>query len=369
MNVQANVLILGKSGSGKSSLLNYLWGAALADAAAGRPVTPREKNGVVAIYRYPPIREGALTVSIDDSWGLEADSADHWVRLITAQAAERERSDNINEWYHTVIYCLSAKGARVEPFETDQVLSALRGAGHHVMFVLTKCDIASSSEKEGIRRVLEDAGVHPADIVEVTSVTQTLRGGVHKAAHGRDNVMQRIGINFARNLVGKIERRFADRARKVCNDWTAKVLQHHKQRVSLFTLRPTIMEEVRKFAEAEFRHALWSLRRWHEDKLHEAERVFIHFGSRFLELENVRHRWEQSKPAVVLGETLKWKTEDSIDHYVRTLLVPFYTVFESHRHERLLRKRLERVTTHLLMSLEGAKVSLPAPLPTEAVEA
>src|SRR5690349_20592367 len=108
MNI--NVLILGKSGAGKSTLLNYLWGEKVAEADIGKPVTPKEADGSVGLYRYPPALLNGHNLTIFDSWGMEADKADEWLKTLMPEMKKRESSPDVEDWFHAVIYCVAASG-------------------------------------------------------------------------------------------------------------------------------------------------------------------------------------------------------------------------------------------------------------------
>lgn len=60
-----NILILGKTGVGKSSLVNYLYGQNIAIAKSGKPVTLR------GFHKHPSFKYKSLNVTVYDSWGLE----------------------------------------------------------------------------------------------------------------------------------------------------------------------------------------------------------------------------------------------------------------------------------------------------------
>jgi septin family protein len=124
--LRTNILVLGKSGAGKSSLLNYIWGDVVAKTGAGRPVTERSTGDETGIYKSEPIRVNAeLELVIYDSWGMEANKADKWNEIIRYESAQREKSSYIQDWFHAVIYCVSAKGARIEEFEIKNVVQPL----------------------------------------------------------------------------------------------------------------------------------------------------------------------------------------------------------------------------------------------------
>ena len=70
-----NVLIMGKTGTGKSTLLNYLIDSTEAPTGTGKPVTGE------GIYEYTAKIRGQ-EIRIFDSWGIEAGKVDRWNALI-----------------------------------------------------------------------------------------------------------------------------------------------------------------------------------------------------------------------------------------------------------------------------------------------
>ena len=79
-----NVLIIGKSGVGKSSLVNYLFGKELQAVGVGAPVTKMEIKEFV--YKY----DEHFEMHIYDTWGLEpsAKKAEQWKKTIFDEIAE-----------------------------------------------------------------------------------------------------------------------------------------------------------------------------------------------------------------------------------------------------------------------------------------
>lgn len=113
--IKTNILIAGKSGVGKSSLLNYIFGEEVAETGAGKPVTAEGLHE----YSFELKDNDRISFSICDSWGLEPDKADEWHKQIIDKVAEYDKH-SINEWFSTIIYCLSA----AQPTETTTTTTA-----------------------------------------------------------------------------------------------------------------------------------------------------------------------------------------------------------------------------------------------------
>ena len=129
-----NVLIIGKSGVGKSSLLNYIFGRELQKVGVGAPVTKMEIKKFT--YKY----DDHFEMHIYDTWGLEpsVQKAEDWKNTIFKEIGRHDEK-KISEWFNTIIFCLNAKSARVEDFEID-IMEELLREKHHVTIAMAHCN-------------------------------------------------------------------------------------------------------------------------------------------------------------------------------------------------------------------------------------
>ncbi len=186
-----NILILGKSGVGKSSLLNYLFGREVAKTGTGRPVTGE------GIFRLCGFEHNGARFAIFDSWGLEADKAERWKNLIEGKISAR-RNKEISEWFHTILYCVDAKQSRLEDFEIKSILQPLEQLGNRVIFALTKSDIASAEEKNALRRRISEHFPKSRQ-AELSCVEKVLRGGRRVAQSGKEELLACCLDNLVEN--------------------------------------------------------------------------------------------------------------------------------------------------------------------------
>lgn len=190
-----NILILGKTGVGKSALLNYLFGDNKAPTDTGRPVTG------AGIFEYEPFNYEGLWIKIHDSWGLEPDKAHQWIQIIRDEIKKHD-TEEIKDWFHTIIYCVDCKRARIEDFEVENVINALAKEGNRLVFALTRADVALNEEKAATSRVLyEICSDFPQ--VEICSVGRVLRGGQEVSPFGRDKLIRETRRNLRENLLYK----------------------------------------------------------------------------------------------------------------------------------------------------------------------
>lgn len=189
-----NFLILGHTGVGKSSLINYLVNKDVVATSTGKPCTPKD-TWQTAVIPSPFADNETLTMF--DSWGLEANRSKEWKELVLGKL-----QDNWNEKIICgIIYCFSYFH-RIEDFELDLIKDVLT-TGYNVLIVLTNADCADHEAKKEayyfrINEALTDfTGKYK--IVEVCNVSfRKLVGEAKK--FGREEMLQTLAEFSTENL-------------------------------------------------------------------------------------------------------------------------------------------------------------------------
>lgn len=272
-----NLLILGKSGAGKSTLLNYLWGKNIATTGVGKPVTPKSRDGKTGIYVHSPVRINGHDLVISDSWGLEADKADEWLRIVLPELEKHESSPDVEDWFHVVLYCIGAPGARVEPFEIQEVAARLQRAGHTLVFALTKADRASKDELSALQKLIQRDCPNNGGVILIESLNEELRGGRSTRQHGKDELIKAITKNLTAKLQIKLENRYLEKCRELCGIWKEEVLNRYDEEAGFFTRTSTTMAIVERDAEARMQTLNKSLANWHKEarnKINDFQKAF-----------------------------------------------------------------------------------------------
>ena len=136
-----NLLILGQTGVGKSSLINALFGRKVAESRVGPPV-PIEKG----IKEYPTELDGKKVV-IYDSWGLEVGKDEKWEKIINNALKEKGVDKDIKDWFHSVTYCIQAGGYKIQDFDIE-IIKQFVDEGYNVIVALTKSDQIGKAKRE-----------------------------------------------------------------------------------------------------------------------------------------------------------------------------------------------------------------------------
>ena len=133
-----NVLIVGTTGAGKSSLINSVFGKRLAQEGAGVPITTHFK-------RYAP-EDG--NVVIYDSRGLEHGNTEMFINDTRNFFQSLSAENSI----HVVWYVINGAGSRIQPFE-EEICRTLF-ADIPLIFLINKADISSDEDRAILRQTL-----------------------------------------------------------------------------------------------------------------------------------------------------------------------------------------------------------------------
>lgn len=121
-----NLAIFGKTGVGKSTLINSIFGADVAATGVGRPVTSGSHLYVA--------RTGAL--GLYDTQGLEIGTSSEALLTEVTNFITSKRTADTSEHIHAVYYCIRA-AARVDPAE-QRFVRGLHDLGLPVFLVVTQ---------------------------------------------------------------------------------------------------------------------------------------------------------------------------------------------------------------------------------------
>ena len=189
-----NIMIVGKTGVGKSTLLNSLFGENLALTGSGEPITEK-------IHKFET--EG-FPISIYDTPGMELDgkhSAENLLNDITGQIQKMMQCNDIEQAIHCVLYCINATSSRIEKAEIDflqKLTESTSQCNTPVILVLTQ---AFSEKKTGemtamLRNIrLPIRGIVPvlAKDYEIGEGFPTIKAyGLDKLVDSAENLLEEV---------------------------------------------------------------------------------------------------------------------------------------------------------------------------------
>ena len=157
---KVNIIVAGKTGVGKSSLINYIFGKKVAKVGDGQPVTQE-------IQEYDLENDN---ITLFDTKGIEAKDYEKILDNIKKYLELRQDSPDENDDIHIAWLCISERGDRVEEADRE-LLKILNEAGIPVIGVFTKRE--SKRESNFVNKVVEDNLLPEAKaIVRVRSITE-----------------------------------------------------------------------------------------------------------------------------------------------------------------------------------------------------
>ena len=195
-----NILVLGKTGVGKTSLLNYLYGFDL-PVGAGLPKTGKGLHENV-------ITRNGTAYHIFDTWGIEADSLPEWRKEVLALVRKRNTSPHISDWFHAVYYCFSAGTARIEEAEIEEIIVPLLQSGCKVIVALTNAEEGFRKQEkiEGMKEYLQaelTQRLHrdpKLEIIPVVSIAGETRAGDPISRFGRSEALEAAQYNLTDDI-------------------------------------------------------------------------------------------------------------------------------------------------------------------------
>lgn len=190
-----NVVVVGQSGVGKSSFLNYIADKEFFKTGVGGAVT----KGYFEKY---VTKRNNTSYALYDTEGLEPGKVDKWESNILSEIRKRDKLNDMAEWFHSILFCISAESKRVQPFEIDAI-RRLASSGH-VIVLLTKMDRVSTENINEMKKEIFQQLGDQIDVLPVCSVSQKYRNGTQSKRQGLEEVMATTFIGLWKKMAALI---------------------------------------------------------------------------------------------------------------------------------------------------------------------
>lgn len=214
-NAKYNILVIGRTGVGKSCFVNYLYGDNIVQHGIGKPVTERGFHQVeFALNGLPAV--------LYDSWGLEADKHQEWMDKFQHELELHGIEQPATEWFHSVFYVVNAAGHRIEDADIA-IIRHLQQAHHCITVILTKCDLVSENEAAQLQQAI-NAELPNVQVISVSSGGEGRHGKTE--AFGKEDVQQRALADFFSSMMLRLPAHARARIDDWKGDWRDQAQRH-----------------------------------------------------------------------------------------------------------------------------------------------
>ena len=183
----ANIIVAGITGTGKSTLINAVFGSELAKTGSGQPVTEH-------IDEYT---NNDIPIHIWDTVGLELDSEKtaKSIASIKETIAKKASTDDQFDRVHAIWYCINSGSNRYQGTELE-FIKELYSTHLPFIIVLTQCHGSKkniSEFEDKIREINEQEGLKDISIIQVLAKDYEIEidedNTISKRAYGLNNLV------------------------------------------------------------------------------------------------------------------------------------------------------------------------------------
>lgn len=179
-----NVMVLGKTGVGKSTLINNVFSESLAETGIGKPVTQK-------IRKYD--KEG-FPLSIYDTPGLELggeNAIDQLLKEVVEVMTDGVKTGDISKAIHCIWYCVGTSSHRFEEAEQEFINKFLKETSKFnvpVIIILTQA--FSKKEAREMKAEIEKENLNVIQVVPVLAADYEIDEDYVVKAYGLDYLIE-----------------------------------------------------------------------------------------------------------------------------------------------------------------------------------
>lgn len=195
---QLNMMVIGKTGTGKSTLINGMFGEDLARTGTGFPVTM--EVGSYSKNNYPFIIMDWPGFELEGDKSINVQFED--IKKVISLGNKSKKPQNM---IHCILYCVSATSHRFEEAEIDFVRKLLAETGRYkipVILVITQAFM--KKDMQLLKESIEESELAFSDVVPVLVQDVDLEDYIKKA-YGLDRLAAAISRVISDDLKNTLE--------------------------------------------------------------------------------------------------------------------------------------------------------------------
>lgn len=193
-----NIIVAGKTGVGKSTLINAVFKENLAETGIGKPVTTHMRK----------ITKKDIPLAIYDTRGFELgkDVQEDVKKELLETINEGFAKKDINEAIHCIWYCINTASNRIEPEEIEwlkELTEDNKTTQVPIIVVLTQAFSKKNAEK--MKQMILDENLDIVQVIPVLAADYEIEGlGVAKS-YGLDNLIKIMGEALPEELMDTLQ--------------------------------------------------------------------------------------------------------------------------------------------------------------------
>ena len=177
-----NIMVLGKTGVGKSTLINNLFSEKIVETGIGRPVTQEIKR----------VEKEGFPLALYDVPGLElsgTNNVDGLLEQILGEIARGVQNSNIDQAIHCICYCIATPLHRFEQAEIDFLKKFINGASmYDVPIIIVLTQSYDKEDARELKRAIRKENLDVVSIVPILAEDFIINKVVGQEAYGLDKL-------------------------------------------------------------------------------------------------------------------------------------------------------------------------------------
>ncbi len=193
-----NIIVAGKTGVGKSTLINAVFKDQLAETGIGKPVTTHMRK----------ISKNGIPLAIYDTKGFELgkDAQKEVKKEIIDTITTGLATKDINKTIHCIWYCINTTSSRVEPEEIEWIRSlTMENQVTQVPIIIVLTQSISKKKAEEIKRLIEEENLDVVQVIPVLAEEYELDEREPIKPFGLDKLLEVMGESLPEELLDTLQ--------------------------------------------------------------------------------------------------------------------------------------------------------------------